>query len=121
MTFPFIAAMSIWLGGLITGMHVQEPDHGITVDWLWANLDAIFIPYLVGGLAPGLISAIVTYYLLRPMVAAYQARRRTKLMARAKDRVRSAHERRKALREAKEAARAGRSEGSGDGAGDAAR
>lgn len=123
-TFPFIAAISIWLGGAITGMHVAEPDHGITVTWLWENLDAIFIPYLVGGLAPGLVSAVVSYYLLRPMVAAYQARRRTKLMARARDRVRHASERRRALREARAGRANGRGRGggrSGDGAEDAAR
>ena len=29
-------------------------------------------PYFVGGLLPGLIAAIASYYLTRPLIAAYQ-------------------------------------------------
>ena len=47
----------------------------------------IIWPYLVGGLLPGLVAAIVGYYLMRPLVAAYQARRRARMLARAHDRL----------------------------------
>jgi hypothetical protein len=115
-TFPFIAAASIWVGRKITGMHVEAPENGMTFGWLWENLDAIFVPYLVGGLLPGLVAAVISYYVFRPIVAAYQARRRVKLMARAKERVREAAERRKAARAAREAARRDRAGGLEDGA-----
>ncbi|WP_417246313.1 DUF2062 domain-containing protein [Celeribacter sp.] len=53
-----------------------------------ANWDAlirfwhdIFLPYLVGGIVPGIIAGTVAYYVMLPMVAAYQHRRRGKLKA----------------------------------------
>ena len=44
-------------------------------------------PYFVGGLLPGLVAAIAGYYLLRPLIAAYQTRRRARMLARAHDRL----------------------------------
>jgi len=105
LTFPFIAAASFWMGRKITGVHFNEPHHGWTFGWLWDNLDAIFVPYLVGGLLPGLAASLAFYLVMRPMIAAYQNRRRSKLMAVAKERVRQAHERRRAAKEAKQAAK----------------
>lgn len=53
-----------------------------------ANWDAIirfshevFVPYLVGGILPGIVAGIAAYYVTLPMIAAYQARRRGKLKA----------------------------------------
>ena len=43
----------------------------------------ILWPYLVGGLLPGLVAAVASYYLVRPLVAAYQARRRARMLERA--------------------------------------
>lgn len=106
-TFPFIAATAMTIGQTVTGLGIEKPADGFGFGWLWQNLDAIFVPYLVGGLAPGLATATVTYFLLRPVVAAYQDRRRLKLMARAKDRLRrSAAARRRRAEEAREARRA---------------
>ncbi|MFT7027987.1 MAG: hypothetical protein ACI9ZH_000147 [Paracoccaceae bacterium] len=87
LTFPLIASSSFWLGSKITGIHVGAADQGHDLVWLWDNLDAIFVPYLVGGLAPGLIAAVGFYWLVRPMVAAFQNRRRLMLMDRAKQRM----------------------------------
>jgi uncharacterized protein (DUF2062 family) len=46
----------------------------------WANLhlfyDEVFLPYLVGGLMPGIITGAVFYYLSLPLITAYQNRRR---------------------------------------------
>ncbi|WP_339950667.1 DUF2062 domain-containing protein [uncultured Albimonas sp.] len=106
LTFPFIATASFWMGRKITGIHFAEPYDGWTFGWLWDNLDAIFVPYLVGGLLPGLAASIAFYVVMRPMIGAYQNRRRSKLMERAKERVRLAHERRRAAKEAKKAAKA---------------
>jgi uncharacterized protein (DUF2062 family) len=41
------------------------------------------LPYLVGGLLPGITTSIALYYLVRPLVAAYQAARRRRLARRA--------------------------------------
>jgi len=53
----------------------------------WQNLvlflDQIFIPYLVGGIIPGLIAAIASYYLSLPLIVAYQKRRKAKLTEKA--------------------------------------
>ncbi len=91
-TFPFIAAASMWMGQRMTGIEFEAPEDGYGISWLWDNLDAIFIPYLVGGTLPGFAVSAVSYWVLRPLVATYQDRRRVKLMARAKERLRkSAH------------------------------
>lgn len=100
-TFPFIAAASLWMGRQITGMHFRNPDAGWSFGWLWHNIDTIFVPYIVGGILPGLAASVAAYFVVRPLIAAYQARRRLKLMERAKERMRQAAERRKAAKEAR--------------------
>jgi len=54
-----------------------------TADWtgLIAFYHEVFVPYLIGGIAPGIISAAVCYYLFVPIIAAYQKRRRKLLQA----------------------------------------
>lgn len=46
----------------------------------WSNLQVfyqeVFLPYLIGGIAPGLIMALIVYYLSLPLVIAYQKRRK---------------------------------------------
>ena len=46
----------------------------------WSNLhifyQEVFFPWLIGGIAPGLITAMVAYYLSLPLVIAYQKRRK---------------------------------------------
>lgn len=52
----------------------------------WAGLaafwDEVFLPYLVGGIIPGVIVATACYALTVPLVRGYQARRRQKLAER---------------------------------------
>lgn len=48
--------------------------------------DEVFLPYLVGGIIPGLISATVCYYLALPLISAYQNRRRGRLKAKLQER-----------------------------------
>ncbi|NCU19486.1 DUF2062 domain-containing protein, partial [Candidatus Falkowbacteria bacterium] len=49
----------------------------------WGALAAffhdVFLPYLVGGLIPGIIAGLICYYLSAPIIAAYQKHRRTRL------------------------------------------
>jgi hypothetical protein len=87
LTFPFIAGTAMYLGHRFTGIGLEFQHHVFTFGWLWDNLEAIFVPYLVGGLLPGLGAAVASYWLGRPVVAAFQKRRRNKLMKRAKQRI----------------------------------
>jgi uncharacterized protein (DUF2062 family) len=109
LTFPFIASLALGLGRRILGYGVTGRDFsriadafwqafvGLTQSLLsiggygdphWAKLARLFTdviwPYFVGGLLPGLIAAVASYYLTRPLVAAHQARRRHRKIARAR-------------------------------------
>ena len=111
-TFPIIASVSLNLGRRILGYGVTGRDFGRVTDalaegaeGLWANLLALFgrgeshwerlvplltdvvLPWTIGGLLPGLVAAVASYFLLRPLVAAYQSRRRSRLLARARHRM----------------------------------
>ena len=112
LTTPLIAALSLTLGRRILGHGVSGRDFGRIAEafsqaaigiWesalsligfgrpQWQKLSLFFYdmawPYLVGGLLPGIITGIACYYLVRPLVAAYQARRRTRMLRRAKDKL----------------------------------
>lgn len=49
----------------------------------WAQLSQfyheVFLPYLIGGIIPGIIAGLVGYYLTVPVITAYQNRRRGRL------------------------------------------
>lgn len=111
-TFPFIAAISLGLGRRMLGLSVHN-EHFMSVkdsfvaavSGLWQSLKSvvgladpawgkvavfwseIFLPYFVGGILPGLAAGVLFYFLSRPLIAAYQARRRSRLLARAKARL----------------------------------
>jgi uncharacterized protein (DUF2062 family) len=112
LTFPLIAPMALGLGRRILGYGHSGRDYhrvseafaeafaGIRGGLLslvglgeanWGRLAPFFRdilwPYLVGGVLPGLLAAVVGYYLTRPLIAAYQARRRAKMLARAHERL----------------------------------
>ncbi|MFD1342763.1 DUF2062 domain-containing protein [Litorisediminicola beolgyonensis] len=52
-------------------------------DWTGLSIfyQEVFYPYLVGGILPGIITALVCYYLSVPLIRAYQNRRRGILKA----------------------------------------
>ncbi|ART99533.1 DUF2062 domain-containing protein [Yoonia vestfoldensis] len=54
-----------------------------TADWtgLIAFYHEVFVPYLIGGIAPGLFFGLLSYYLFVPIIAVYQKRRRKVLQA----------------------------------------
>ncbi|MEZ5732429.1 MAG: DUF2062 domain-containing protein [Paracoccaceae bacterium] len=106
-TFPIIAFSSMKLGHLILGTQFDESTHATlfgkfvgagqdlkhnffaiftdaTAQWgnLYNFYNEIFLPYLVGGIVPGLAAGVICYYLSEPVIAAYQKRRRTKLKER---------------------------------------
>ncbi len=106
LTFPLIAELSLRLGSRILGYpvpihlpRVVEAFAHATGD-LWRNLlavftpaeadwtriagfwDAVMLPYLVGGLLPGLAAALVAYFLTTPLITAYQKARIKRLRKR---------------------------------------
>lgn len=116
-TFPFIGVLAVTIGRFLLGMHGDLPPHLIFVEFgrasaeVWHNIQAIFgpgiakwdhlsdffhdvyLPYLVGGLIPGILCGVVAHYLTVPVVQAYH-RRRSKKMADRIERVRKAAEQR---------------------------
>jgi uncharacterized protein len=106
-TFPFIAVASMKLGKWMLGTQFDESQHqtlarrfmGAAEDLKhnffaiftdetahWGNLSYfyhdIFLPYLIGGLIPGIVGGVIAYYLSEPVIAAYQKHRRKKLKER---------------------------------------
>lgn len=121
-TFPLIAAVSVELGTWMLGQPHVPPQEILTAFShasieLWSNLVAlftpravdwaamdvffsrIFLPYLVGGIAPGIVTATIAYFLANPVIASYQ-----------KGRIHRLKERFDARRRAIEAAREKREE-----------
>jgi uncharacterized protein (DUF2062 family) len=106
-TFPIIAALSLRLGNLILYGEFTAAGQGrlgekfsAAFEDLWQNTLAlftpetaewdglvafywdVFLPFTVGGMVPGLITATVIYRLSLPVIVAYQNRRRGRLKAR---------------------------------------
>ncbi len=104
LTFPAIgySAISIgsWVLGLPEGSHARlgqkfidagyDLSHNFkaiftpeTADWrgLAIFYDQVFLPYLIGGIVPGLLTATCLYYLSYPLISAYQKRRKKALRA----------------------------------------
>ncbi len=109
LTFPFIASLSLGLGRQILGYGVTGRDFGRVAKafeqffiGLWQSFWSLFgygepqwhkvtlfiqdvwWPYCVGGILPGIASGVLVYYLSRPLITAYQARRRAKTLERAR-------------------------------------
>jgi uncharacterized protein (DUF2062 family) len=114
LTFPLIATGSLWFGRYLLGRGDAESNfeavtHAFAegfnslsatmrswfgygpsmLDGLLLFLDDVFLPYLIGGIAPGLVCAVACYWIIGPIVEAYQVRRGKKLAARA-ERIRQA-------------------------------
>jgi uncharacterized protein (DUF2062 family) len=55
----------------------------------WSHLarffHEVFVPYMVGGVLPGLVAAVVAYYLSVPVIAAYQKHRRGRIAKKLKE------------------------------------
>ncbi len=92
-TFGFIMWSSLtfgeWIMGIETHLAEELKSHGFLdkVILLLQNIPTLVVPYFVGGLIPGITCAVVCYFLIKPIVRAYQNRRRKRLMALAKKRL----------------------------------
>lgn len=120
LTFPVIAVSAMKLGKWMLGRRhgPEEPEYLgqtflaagedlhhnflalFTADKMyWGGLVRFFhdvwLPYLVGGLLPGVAAGVLCYYLSLPIVEAYQTRRRARL----KDRLEALRARLEARRE----------------------
>jgi len=129
-TFPIIAAISVELGAWMLGLPpVPLPKvvsaFSLASVELWENFKAIFtpaaadwsrmadffryvfLPYLVGGIAPGIVVGLLAYYASYPLILSYQ-----------RGRIHALRERFEKRRRAIEAARAERAatEGHAEGA-----
>lgn len=117
LTYLPIAAISMRTGYWILGEgHSRGYGHGVmrsfarASDDLWDNFKAIFtddvakwgrlhefyehvfLPFLVGGILPGLIAGAICYYLSVPVIRSYQKRRIKKLRERIRKHRRVAHD-----------------------------
>lgn len=106
-TFPIIATLSLRLGNWMLGTKMRPGDHkGVLGNFSdaskeiidnvvaiftpahteWGRLTTfftdIFLPYLVGGIVPGIVAATACYYLSLPLLVAYQNRRKGRLAER---------------------------------------
>ena len=105
-TFPFIGAISYRLGLYLMGYTKEETAwdkirNGFSeaFDTLWTNLkslagyppsswdgflefwNSVIVPYTIGGLAPGFVTAVAVYFITKPLIKAYQNRRKGRLLA----------------------------------------
>lgn len=108
-TFPFIAALSYRFGLFLLG--AQEDQRALArlrrgfsemFETAWSGIRQLFgykptamegflefwwtvlWPYTLGGLLPGLITGLIVYVLSKPLVEAYQSRRKGRLIAKFK-------------------------------------
>lgn len=126
LTYVPIGVAALQTGHLILGTQMDETVHrslgGKFVDAgadLWHNFKAVFThaetdwtglavfreevfyPYLIGGIIPGVICATICYYLMVPLLYAYQKRRRGMLKAKFEDLKRKAAAKAEVKRKAK--------------------
>ena len=104
-TFPIIAGLSVELGSWMLGRpnalplpEVFNAFSRVSVElWLnfraiftpdpvhWSNMDRffdrVFLPYLIGGIVPGIVAGVASYAVSRPIIAAYQKARIKRLKA----------------------------------------
>ena len=104
LTFPFIVGLSFGLGRWITGASGFRPESGgvqaafsNALIGLWNTIKSwfgvgqsemerlvdfwhqFFLPYLIGGIIPGLAFGVAGYFVSRPLIQAYQNHRRVKM------------------------------------------
>lgn len=89
LTFPVIAGSALTVGAWLTGEseHLLAFTPAMPFTDFPLFLQAVFLPYLLGGIAPGLLASWAFYAVVRPIVAAYQQRRRSKVAAAARARI----------------------------------
>ena len=93
LSFPFIWALTLKIGNMLIGIETGAHQKHINLEALLGHLDIsqlwdpVLKPMLIGAVPPGIISAVGFYILTYWGVRAFQARRRSRLAARAKSRI----------------------------------
>lgn len=93
LSFPFIWASTIKIGNMLIGNETGVDQHHVNLEGLLKHLDIgqlwqpVLKPMLIGAIPPGVISGIAVYVLTYWAVGAFQARRKSRLAARAKARI----------------------------------
>ena len=106
LTFPLIAAVSLNFGRIVLGRNTRDDDFQSLNSAFWqASTDAwqlvkswfglaerpeglgdfisnLFLPYLLGGTIIGVIAGVITYFVSKPIIGAYQTRRRAIMLER---------------------------------------
>lgn len=110
LTFPIIAWVCYRLGAYMLGFAREETrwqyirhETGEAFSSLWTNfksifgyeptpwdrflefIQTIFVPYFVGGMIPGICFALATYFLSKPVIEAYQNRRKGRILQKFKE------------------------------------
>ncbi|MBV1868230.1 MAG: DUF2062 domain-containing protein [Marinosulfonomonas sp.] len=75
-TFSY-ASLELWTN--FTSIFTDEVAHWSRLEWFYRR---IFMPYLIGGLAPGVVAAVVAYLISRPLISVYQTSRIKRLKKR---------------------------------------
>ncbi len=92
-TFGFIMWACLSFGEWIMGIDTALAEHMKSLGFvdkfilLLQNIPTLVVPYFVGGLIPGILCAVISFFLVRPMVRAYQQRRQKRLVAQARKRL----------------------------------
>lgn len=114
LTYVPLGVMSVGMGNWMLGRRLDDVVHLPVGEMfmrasqdLWANFwaiftphrahwdglvlfyDDIFMPYLIGCIAPGILAATICYYLTIPLVRYYQDHRRARLLKRIAERKRA--------------------------------
>lgn len=75
----FGVSKDVW-NNLVALVSDREADwHGLQLFY-----NEVFLPYMIGGVIPGIIAATVCYFLSVPLIRVYQQRRRSKIKAKFK-------------------------------------
>ena len=63
--------------------NLLSPFSGAPADWHGLSIfyDEVFFPYLIGGIAPGIVAGVIVYYVSVPLIRFYQTRRTGTLKA----------------------------------------
>ncbi len=110
-SFPAIATTSLWVGSVMLGRDPESATFdaimeafGAAFESAWGGVrgwfgyeatgDAsvlaflydVFLPYLVGGAVAGLLAGFLSYWILGPLVQAYQVTRQRRIERRAEER-----------------------------------
>ncbi len=100
-TFPFIWLSTYNIGSFLLGFHTRHDvdlslPNGTMIllfthpfefaHTIWAAIGPYFLPMLIGSIPPGILTSVLFYFMLRPIIEKYKERRRKRFEELAKNR-----------------------------------